>query len=76
MKSDSKGPVVAAKFGDYTSASIAAGMLEDNGIPAHAVDSIMGTIYSAGYTWAPVSLYVRAEDLERARELLRQHGDI
>ena len=76
MKSGSKGPVVAANFCDLTSAYIAAGMLEDNGITAFVVDSIMGTIYSSGATWAPVNLYVRSEDLDKARDLLRRHGDI
>jgi len=76
MKSESKGPVLAARFNNETGAQIASGMLRDNGILSFVSGSNMNVLYGSGMTWAPVDLYVRAEDLERATELLREHGDI
>ena len=53
MKSGSKGPVVAAKFCDLTSANIAAGMLEDNGITAFVVDTAASTVsFILGFTFS------------------------
>lgn len=76
MKSDSKGPVLAAQFSNEPMAQIASGMLEDNGIVSFVVGSNMAYLYGGGSAWAPINLYVRSDDLDKARELLHQHGDI
>lgn len=68
-------PVLAAEFSNERDAAIACGMLQTNGIEAFVVDDAMATIYGAGATWAPVRLYVRADDAEKAAELLAAAGD-
>lgn len=67
--------VVVAEFSNACEASIAAGMLENNGISCNVVDDAMATLYGAGSTWAPVRLYVAEADAERAAALLREHSD-
>lgn len=67
--------VVVAEFSNAREASIAAGMLENNGIRCNVVDDAMATLYGAGSTWAPVRLYVAEADAERAAALLREHSD-
>lgn len=71
-----KKPVLAAQFTTPMQANIACGMLENAGIAAFVVSDEMATLYGAGATWAPVRLYVDADDLERATELLKESGDI
>ena len=68
--------LVAARFSTEIEANIACGMLADNGIEAHVASNNMSTLYGAGSTWAPVELYVAADKLARALELLKSHGDI
>lgn len=68
--------VVVAEFTAEPQAYIAQGMLEDNGIPARVESNRMATLYGAGATWAPIMLYVAETDINRALELLREHGDI
>ena len=58
-------PVLAAEFSNERDAAIACGMLQANGVEAFVVDDAMATIYGAGATWAPVRLYVRADDAEK-----------
>ena len=67
--------VVVAEFSNAREASIAAGMLENNGISCNVVDDAMATLYGAGSTWAPVRLYVAEAYAERAAALLREHSD-
>lgn len=69
-------PVAVAEFTNARDAAIAAGMLENHGIRCHVADDAMSTLYGAGATWAPVRLFVRADEAERAVGLLREHGDI
>lgn len=68
--------IVAAEFNNEIDASIAAGMLADNGIEAHILSNNMATLYAAGSTWAPVQLMVPSDCLDEARRLLQEHGDI
>lgn len=67
--------VTAAEFSTAPEAHIAAGMLEDNGIPVMVGPDRMATIYGGGSTWAPVTLSVSEADLERAQQLLAARGD-
>ncbi|MCM1067823.1 MAG: DUF2007 domain-containing protein [Muribaculaceae bacterium] len=68
--------VIAARFSSEIEANIACGMLADNGIEARVASNNMATLYGAGSTWAPVELYVAADSLAKALELLKSHGDI
>lgn len=68
--------IVAAEFSNEIDASIAAGMLADNGIEAQILSNNMATLYAAGSTWAPVRLMVPSDCLAEARCLLHEHGDI
>ena len=52
-------------------ASIVQGMLEANGIPSQISDG--NNLYVP--VFGGVSLYVREEDLKKAKELIREHGD-
>lgn len=67
--------VLAAEFSGEPDAFIAKGMLENAGIAAYVEPNNMSTLYGAGTTWAPVRLFVGADDLSRARELLRRSND-
>lgn len=67
---------LAAQFSSDTAAHMAQGMLQSNGIESHIESDSMATLYGAGMTWAPIRLFVKAPELERALELLREHGDI
>ena len=67
--------IAIAEYSDARQASIAAGMLENNGIHCTVVDDAMSTLYGAGSTWAPVRLFVPEADADEARRLLREHGD-
>lgn len=71
-----KNPVLAAQFSTPMQANIACGMLESAGIAAFVVSDEMATLYGAGATWAPVRLYVEADEFEHATELLKEHGDL
>lgn len=64
-----------AEFDNEREASIAAGMLGSNGIEAVVDGSIMGTLYGAGATWAPVRLLVPADKADEAKTLLKEHKD-
>ncbi len=68
--------IVAAEFSNEIDASIAAGMLADNGIETQILSNNMATLYAAGSTWAPVRLMVPSGCLAEARRLLLEHGDI
>lgn len=68
-------PVLAAEFSNERDAAIASGMLQANGIATHVVNDAMATIYGAGATWAPVKLYVGADDAEAAAKLLAAAAD-
>jgi len=61
-----------------SAARMAAGMLEDNGIVCSFADSVMNRIYPLGNVNPNfgVRLFVAESDLERARQLLEEHGDI
>ena len=63
--------VTLSNFPNVQDASIAQGMLEANGIPS--VVSDQNNLYVP--IFGGVSLLVREEDLERARQLLREHKD-
>lgn len=65
-----------AQFTTEPEAFIAQGMLEENGIKTFMDTNSMSTLYAAGATWSPINLYVDADDLPRALELLKMHGDI
>lgn len=68
--------VLAAEYSDEVSASIAKGMLEANGINSIIEGSNMVRLYFGAEIWNPVRLMVREEDLEAAKKLLAEHGDI
>ena len=68
--------VVAAEYLDEVKASIAAGMLDANGIPSVLEGTHVAQMYFSSAIWNPVRLMVRQDDLDAALELLRQHGDI
>ena len=61
MAVDTSGWQLIATFPDTVQASIAAGMLEDHGIPAIVGPDRMATIYMAGTTWAQIPLHVRPD---------------
>lgn len=63
--------VVLSNYPNEQEASIVQGMLEANGIPS--VVSDQNNLYVP--VFGGVSILVREEDLERARELLREHHD-
>lgn len=63
--------VILENYPNAQEASIVQGMLEANGIPC--VVSDQNNLYVP--VFGGVELLVREQDLERARELLRQHGD-
>ncbi len=65
-----------ASFNTEAEAYIAKGMLADHGIEAITGPDHMTTLYGAGSTWAPVELYVRDQDFDRARALLEEHADL
>lgn len=64
------------EFSDASSAEIAKGMLESEGISAYVDAPIMASLYGAGLTWAPVKLFVNDDDYDAAVVLLKNHGDI
>lgn len=69
--------MLAATYSDSTSAAIARGMLEANGIPSLIENDVMNTlfpIYSTALGY--IRLMVRESDLEKARQLLAEHGDL
>ena len=66
---------IVAEFNNEREASIAAGMLDSNGIKAFVDSSIMGTLYGAGGTWAPVRLLVPADKAAEAEALLAEKKD-
>lgn len=68
--------VTVASFTLEPDAFLAKGMLENNGIDAFVETNTMATLYAAGSTWAAINLLVPEKDLERAMELLKEHGDI
>ncbi|MBO4943566.1 MAG: DUF2007 domain-containing protein [Muribaculaceae bacterium] len=68
--------VLAAEYSDEVSASIAKGMLEANGINSIIEGSNMVRLYFGAEIWNPVRLMVREDDLEAAKKLLAEHGDI
>lgn len=68
--------VLAAEYSDEVSASIAKGMLEVNGINSIIEGSNMVRLYFGAEIWNPVRLMVREDDLEAAKKLLAEHGDI
>lgn len=72
---DDKNFAAVAEFDNERQASIAAGMLRNNGIEAFVDGSIMGTLYGAGATWAPVRLFVPADKAEEASALLAENKD-
>lgn len=76
MAVDTSGWQLIATFPDTVQASIAAGMLEDHGVPAIVGPDRMATIYMAGTTWAQIPLHVPAEHAAKARRLIEEHGDI
>ena len=63
--------VTLESFSTPQEAAIVQGMLEANGIPS--VVSDQNNLYVP--IFGGVSLLVREEDLERARQLLREHKD-
>ncbi len=67
--------VTAAEFSNEQEASIAAGMLKNNGVDAVVDGSYISTLYGAGSTWAPVRLLVPSDKLADAIALLKNHLD-
>ena len=67
---------LAAEFPNPVEASIARGMLEDNGIPSVADGSTILSVFPVPEALGPVRLMVREEDYERAHYLLHLHGDL
>lgn len=67
--------VTAAEFSNEQEASIAAGMLKNNGVDAVVDSSYMSTLYGAGSTWAPVRVLVPSDKLTEAIALLKNHLD-
>lgn len=65
------GWIVAAEFSSEQEAYIAAGMLENNGIPVQVTGTVMASVYPMTDTWAPVRLSVPADMAGRAAELLK-----
>ena len=68
--------LLVAQFSSEQLAYMAKGMLEENGIESFIDTNIMGTLYGSFGTWSPIRLFVKQADLERARLLLREHGDL
>lgn len=69
--------VLAAVFDNAGAANIAKGMLEANNIPAILDGEIALNVF--GIQLSPtdgIRLMVRARDLERAQDLLNEHGDL
>ena len=67
--------IAVAEFDNEREATIAAGMLQNNGIDARVDASIMTTLYGAGATWAPVRLLVPEAMAAEASELLKNCKD-
>ena len=63
--------VLLENYPNMQEASIVQGMLEANGIPSQMSDG--NNLYVP--VFGGVSLYVREEDLKKAKELIREHGD-
>lgn len=63
--------VVLDNYPNPQEAAIVQGMLESNGIPCAVQDN--NNLYVP--VFGGVTLMVREQDLARARELLREHGD-
>lgn len=78
MKPDQNSPdqgwTVIAQFRSEQEAAIAAGMLENNGIPAQLTGTVMASVYPMTDTWAPVSLLVPASHAPHAKKLLQAHA--
>lgn len=68
---------IVARFPDAISASIAKGMLANNGIPSIIGNQAMSALYPLPYggPW-DVTLLVNDDDYDRALTLLKSHGDI
>ena len=60
-----------ATYSDRTSAYIAKGMLESNGIPVTLTNATLSSVYPMTDTWASVSLLVPPSMAESARRLLK-----
>ena len=68
--------VTIASFSFEPDAYLVQGMLKNNGIDAYVDTNTMATLYAAGSTWAAINLLVPEKDAERARELMKEHGDL
>lgn len=67
---------LAATFPNIQSAYIAKGMLEANGIPSVLNNEDFNAIYPIGFnSIGAIKLLVREQDLEKAQQLLQEHGD-
>lgn len=69
---------IAAVFSNDTAARMAVGMLESHGIECGLADTVMSSIYPLGDVNPNfgVRLFVNEADLDRALQLLKEHGDI
>lgn len=68
---------LAAIFPNARIASIAAGMLEANGIPSILDNELLSSVLPiSDMSLGQVRLMVNASDLPEALRLLREHGDI
>ena len=68
--------VCIAEFNTPIEASIARGMLEDNGIESVLDGSTILSVIPVPASIGGVRMMVREEDAQRARALLDEHGDI
>jgi hypothetical protein len=69
--------VIVAQFGSRTEAEVFTGLLEDAGIPSVTRGSDVG-IFGPGFsgtTALGITVLVRSEDAERARDLLGEDDD-
>lgn len=64
------------QYASQDEATIVQGMLEANGIDCRMHTDALSTLFPApGAGGTGVSLYVEPSDVQRARELLKEHGD-
>ncbi|MCH5221386.1 MAG: DUF2007 domain-containing protein [Muribaculaceae bacterium] len=66
---------IVAQFSNEPDAFLAKARLAANEIAAWVEPNTMATLYGAGATWAPINLYVRNEDIERALKVLSSNTD-
>ncbi|MDE5810977.1 MAG: DUF2007 domain-containing protein [Muribaculaceae bacterium] len=76
MTTTKMGWVAVATYSTLQEAAIARGMLQDNGINAVIENGTISSVLPMTDTWAPLVVFVPAEDEQSTRKLLQSTDDI